>query len=240
MRTTTNTFVLALVALIAMLINFGCADISVNPTADVTGPNVKIDYKYQARESFAYTVDLSNQTALKVKGINGSIDVQSVSGTNQVKVSGEKVVSANTYSDAQAHLNNINIEIDEFTNELLVRTSQPQYSNGRSYDVNYTISVPAHLNVVVENVNGSVSGKLNVPQNGTVDLRLQNGNIKLDVPQNTSADFSASLTNGNIAVQNLTLHNRVETSKMLQGTLGNGDGTISLRTTNGNINVLGF
>lgn len=240
MKTTTNTFVLALVALFVMLVNFGCADISVNPTADVKGPSVNIDYKYKARESFAHIVSVSSQITLKVKGINGSVDVQSVSGTDQVKVSGEKVVSANTYSDAQAHLKDINIEIDEFTNELLVRTSQPQYSNGRSYDVNYTISVPAHLNVVVENVNGSIDGKLYVPQNGTVDLSLQNGNIRLEVPQITSADFSASLTNGSIAVQNLTLYNRVETSRMLHGTLGNGDGTISLNTTNGNIDVSGF
>lgn len=240
MRTTTNTFALALVALFVMLISFGCADVSVNPTADVKGPSVNVDYKHKALESFSYTVSLSNQTTLKVMGINGSVDVQSVSGTNQVKVSGKKVVRANTYSDAQTHLNDINIEIDEFTNEVLVRTSQPQYSNGRSYDVNYTISVPAHLNVVVENVNGRISGKLDAPQNGIVDLSLQNGNIKLDVPENTSADFSASLTNGSITVHNLTLNNRVETSKMLQGTLGNGDGNISLITTNGNINVSGF
>jgi len=41
-------------------------------------------------------------------------------------------------------------------------------------------------------------------------------------------------------VQNIVLINRVETGKILQGTFGNGQGTISLRTTNENIDVLEF
>jgi hypothetical protein len=240
MRTTTNTFVLALVALFAMLFNFGCADISVNPTADITGPGNISGNKVKAKESFSYKVDLTSQLTLRVDGVNGSVNVYSVSGTNQVTITGEKEVSADSYSEAKASLKNVQVEIDKYSSELLVKTLQPHYSDGKSYNVNYTISIPSNLNVVVENVNGNISGKLYVPQNGTVDLSLQNGSIKLDVPQNTSADFSASLENGSIAVQNLTLHNRVETSKMLRGTLGNGDGTISLATTNGNINVSGF
>jgi DUF4097 and DUF4098 domain-containing protein YvlB len=219
MRTTTNTFALALVALFVLLISFGCADISVNPTADVKGPGVIVDNKYKALESFSYTVDLSGQTTLKVEGINGSVNVQSVSGTYQVTVSGEKVVRADTYKDAADHLKYVSIVIDESTDELLVKTVQPKFSDGRSYNVNYTISIPSSLNIVVDNVNGSIA---------------------LDIPQSTSADFFASLVNGGITVQNLILHNKVATSKSLQGTFGNGDGTISLRTTNGNIDVSGF
>ena len=240
MRTTTNTFVLALVALFTLLVFFGCADVSVNPIADVNGSGVNVDYKYKAYEPFSYSVSLNGQTTFKVKGVNGLVSVQSVSGTDKVTITGKKIVSANSYSDAQAHLKYLNIEIHEFISELLVKTSQPNISNGRSYSVNYFITVPSHVSVTVENVNGKIDGKLSVPLNGTVDMSLTNGNIELDIPQNTSADFSASLANGTISVQNLTLHNRVGTSKTLQGTFGNGDGTISLRTTNGNIDVLGF
>jgi hypothetical protein len=240
MRTTTNTFALVLVAIFALLISFGCADISVNPTADVTGPGNIVNTKAKANESFSYKVDLTGQLTLRIEGINGAVNVQSVSGTSQVTVSGEKEVFAETYSEAKANLKNVQVEIDKFSNKLLVKTVQPKYSDGKSYNVNYTISVPSHLNVVIENENGSITGKLSVPTNGTVDMSLTNGSIKLDVPQNSSADFSASLANGTISVQNLTLHNRVKTSKTLQGTFGNGDGTISLRTTNGNIDVLGF
>jgi len=219
MRTTKNTFVLTLVVLFALLLTFGCADVVVNPEVNPIDPGFINDTKFKVRESFSYNVDLTSQNTLKVDGINGSVDVQSVSGTNQVTISGEKVVGADTYQDAYSHLKNVTIEIDELTNDLLVKTLQPQFSDGRSYQVNYTITVPSHLNIAVDNVNGS---------------------IVLDIPQNTSAEFFASLVNGSISLQNLTLHNRVATSKSLQGRLGDGQGMITLRTTNGNIDVSGF
>ena len=219
MKTTKNTIVLALVALFTLLISFGCADVVVDPEVNVNGSGIPGDNKIKAQETFFQTVDLTSQTLLKVEGINGMVSIESASGTNQVTISGEKVVSSDTYQDAYSHLKDITIEVNESTNELLVKTVQPNFSNGRSYKVDYTISVPPDLNIVVDNINGSIA---------------------LDIPQSTSAEFFASLVNGNISLQNLTLHNRVATNKSLQGTLGDGQGMITLRTTNGNIDVSGF
>ena len=107
MRTTKNTFVLTLVVLFALLLTFGCADVVINPEVNPIDPGFINDTKFKARESFSYNVDLTSQNTLKVDGINGSVDVQSVSGTNQVTISGEKVVGADTYQDANSHLKNI-------------------------------------------------------------------------------------------------------------------------------------
>ena len=71
-------------------------------------------------------------------------------------------------------------------------------------------------------------------------MQLTNGMLELDIPQNTSAEFEATTATGTIIVSNLLLQNRVETSKSLTGTCGDGRGTISLRTTNGGIVVTGF
>jgi hypothetical protein len=237
MRTTTNSFVLAVLALSFLF--FGCTDLTVDPN-DVKGPGANGNGDVKARESFSYTIDLSSQNNLKVEGINGVVNVLSVSGTNQVTISGEKVVGSKTYFDAKENLKNVRVEIDELTNELLVKTVQPKYSDGTNYNVDYTINVPSHLSVEVENVNGKISGKVSVPINGIVDLSLTNGSIELDIPQSTTADLSASLNIGSISIQNLLLHNRVETSKSLHGRLGDGQGMITLRTTNGNIDVSGF
>jgi len=240
MKTTKNTFVLALAALLILLISFGCADVVVDPEINLIDPGSINDTKFKAREYFSYNVDLASQNTLKVEGINGEVNVESVLGTNQVTISGEKVVGADTYQEAYSHLKNVTIKIDELTNELLVKTLQPQFSDGRSYHVNYTITVPSQLNVVVDNGNGKISGRVSLPTNGSVEMNLLNGSIELDLPQSTSADFSASLVNGSILLQNLILHNRVATSKSLQGRLGDGQGTITLRTINGNIDVSGF
>jgi DUF4097 and DUF4098 domain-containing protein YvlB len=240
MRTTMNTFVLALAALFALLVSFGCSDVSVNPHTDEfdLGANGTQDVK--ASEPFQYTIDLASQHTLKVEGINGMVSVESVSGTNQVTISGKKIVGSETYSDAREGLKNLSVIIDELTDELVVRTVQPAFKDGRNYNVNYTVAVPSHLNIDVKNVNGKISGEVSVPLSGIVDMRSENGSIELNVPQSTSAEFSANLVNGKISLQHIELLNRVETSKSLQGIFGGGEGTISLSTTNGNIDVTGF
>ena len=181
MRTTTNSFVLVLAALFALLVNFGCSDIAVNPLADEFDPGVNGIQDVKASEPFNYTVDLASQQTLKVEGINGVVNVESVSGTNVVTISGEKVVGSESYSDAKENLKNVRVEIDELYNELVVKTVQPKHTDGRNYNVNYTITIPSHLNIDVKNVNGKISGEVFVPINGTVDLHLSNGSIELNI-----------------------------------------------------------
>ena len=115
-----------------------------------------------------------------------------------------------------------------------------------------------HQNVSVENANGQIilneiSGSVlgNVlngyiestvilPTDGTLILSTLNGGIRLNIPQNTSAEFSASVILGYISISNLDLQNEVKSNNTLTGTLNNGQGTISLSTINGNIYVSGF
>jgi len=235
-----KTFVLVFIKLSVMLLILGCAEVSVNPDANVTVPGISVDHKFKAYESFEYSTDLSSQTTLSIENVNGEVEMQSVTGLNQVLISGEKIVSSDSYQDAYSHLKDITVDINELTGELFVKTIQPDFSKGRSYSVNYVIKVPAQLSVYVKNVNGKISGHVSVPTNGTIDMNLQNGNIDLGLPQSTSAEFSASLLNGSISMQNLTLYNKVQTSKTLRGRLGEGQGVITLSTTNGKISVAGF
>lgn len=89
--------------------------------------------------------------------------------------------------------------------------------------------------------NGIIESEVTLPFNGTIDLKTVNGNINLAIPENTSAEFSASVTFGSISVLNLELQNEVSTSTSRSGTLGNGQGTISLEAeVTGDINVSGL
>lgn len=67
-----------------------------------------------------------------------------------------------------------------------------------------------------------------------------NGNISLSIPDDTSAELLAQVTNGNISTSGLVLQNQVVTGTSLRGTLGAGDGQITLGTVNGNITATGF
>ena len=72
------------------------------------------------------------------------------------------------------------------------------------------------------------------------DLEIQNGNVDLSVPINTSAELLAVIDNGVVTVTDLSVQNETRTAASLSGTLGTGQGTITLESANGNIHIAGF
>jgi putative adhesin len=94
--------------------------------------------------------------------------------------------------------------------------------------------------VLVDLVNGTINGEVTLPLNGLIDMRNVNGIVILNIPEDTSAMFAASVTNGNIDMNNLELQDVEVGSSFVNGTLGNGEGNIILSLVNGNIDVNGF
>jgi DUF4097 and DUF4098 domain-containing protein YvlB len=88
-------------------------------------------------------------------------------------------------------------------------------------------------------VNGGIDASITLLVGGTAQIDVANGDIALEIPQQSSAQFSAIVANGSITVSNLTLTNETVTPTSHTGTLGNGEGTIALRTVNGNIAASG-
>lgn len=93
---------------------------------------------------------------------------------------------------------------------------------------------------IVSVVNGRINGDVTLPIDGAAVMTVVNGDIDLDIPQTTSAEFSASVTNGTVAVHDLTLENQHTTLHSVTGRLGYGQGTITLVVTNGSIDVTGY
>jgi hypothetical protein len=88
--------------------------------------------------------------------------------------------------------------------------------------------------------NGRISADVVLPTDGGLDLSTANGHVTLQIPVATSADLTASLANGTIEVLGLVVHDLVSSRTSLRGTLGAGEGLITLRTVNGDITVSGF
>ena len=94
-------------------------------------------------------------------------------------------------------------------------------------------------NLCVELTNGNIYGDIALLYMGSCSVKTVNGQIDLHIPQNTSADFVASVVNGGITVHNLILHEIESSPKYLKGRLGDGAGTIELQVVNGTIYVTG-
>lgn len=232
---------------------------------------------FEASESFNFEVPVVNHTLFTLIGVNGEISISGNAGANSVIITGIKRVLSDSVEDAQAQLQNLNVNVQDLQSEILVETVQPAISAGRSYIVNYTVTLPKFLknnvtnlngivtldsidnDVTVNNLNGTVTltnitgnasanllngqiqSAVTLPLNGVIDMKTLNGDIDLEIPVNTSASLSASVTLGTITTQNLVLQNIVNTPTFLSGTLGSGQGTIRLETKQvGNIMVTGI
>ena len=88
--------------------------------------------------------------------------------------------------------------------------------------------------------NGKIMASVTLLSGSRVDLGAANGDIRLRVPVATSAEVDASLVNGDISTINLTLTDEIRTATSLSGTLGGGDGLISIGVANGSIVIEGF
>jgi hypothetical protein len=88
--------------------------------------------------------------------------------------------------------------------------------------------------------NGTVDGRVTMPTGGTIDFNLANGEIALEIPQSTSAQFSAEVEIGSVTVVGLNLQNAQVERNRVTGTLGAGEGMIDLDIANGEIFVEGF
>ncbi len=240
-----------------------------------SGDNVH-NTDYVARETFAYKVPLAAQSTLRLEAINGNVDVTGVSQADSVVIAGEKRVGSDSMADAEEHLEQLDVQVQDSATEIFVETVQPEETHGRSYVVDYAVTLPPDFQVVIGNVNGSVTvdsiadlvsvnnvnglvaldeisgsvyvilvngqieSEVTLPLNGTITMATANGVIELQIPESTSAEFSASVGNGTISVSNLNFTNQVSSSNTLSGTLGQGQGTITLSAGNGNIIVSGF
>jgi hypothetical protein len=214
--------------------------------------------RFSSAEPFSFELDIIEQHILKLEAINGIINIVGISNSNSIKITGEKRVESSSTEDAESHIKELSVNIRDLTEEILIKTEQPEYSGGRSYIVNYNITIPKDLNISVSNangcvtlnemlsnvnvnlINGEIDIKVTLPVDGRIELSVINGNIDLDLPVNTSAIFTSKVTSGNISISNLELHDRKETKNSLLGILGDGQGNISLKTVNGRIWATGF
>jgi len=97
-----------------------------------------------------------------------------------------------------------------------------------------------NANAYIRVTNGQIEGRVALLPHGTLNAQTTNGLIALGLPKSTSAQFVAQVTNGTVNVSDLNISDMTGSQKEIRGTIGDGDGQITLKTTNGNISVTGY
>ena len=190
-----------------------------------------------AEEEFFFGEDATGFDQFDLDGINGNITVVGVSGTEAFTVGGFRRVRSSTRADAEAQLELLQVIVTTEGDKILIRTEQPEATQGRTYEVEYELTVPRRLEAEIDNVNGNVSVNT---LDDDVDIENTNGNLDLsDIVGNASA----TTVNGNVTAEvtmplggeiglrstngNLSLDIPQSTSATLRATLANGNITVS-------------
>ncbi len=149
----------------------------------ITGADSTVEY----REPFTFTKPVAARSELSISNINGNITVTGVDTLNEVRISGTKIARDETLEEAKQRVGEIRIEVTELPTTLSIRSSHPNSSGNRQYQVDYEIRVPSSWKIAVSNINGNVS-ILNVKNttkttitNGTLEAWEIRGNVESDV-----------------------------------------------------------
>ncbi len=125
---------------------------------------------------FFTTVPLGGQTTLSLVGGNGAIRITGVPGSSKIVVDALRRVRSDSRADAQGALSNLHVSVKENPEKIEIKTVQPESSYGRTYIVDYEITVPSYLIVGVVNGNGTV--RIEGIQ-ADVDVANGNGDVSL-------------------------------------------------------------
>ncbi len=170
---------------------------------------------YLAEKSFSYEIEVLEQTQFVLEGIAGTITVTGLDGFGSVKITGERRVESFSQSDADAELERLKVNVQDLSEEVIVRTTQPNSTRNRNYIVDYTIRLPRDMRVVVGNVSGGVTISM---IHNNVSVTSVSGNVELD-------DIIGSVYTG-------TVSGNVEGHIVLPL-----EGTINLGAVSGNIDL---
>jgi DUF4097 and DUF4098 domain-containing protein YvlB len=171
--------------------------------------------KFFANESFSFTVNVTDQATLRIEGITGTVDVTGKSGINSIVISGEKRVDSGSKKEAEEHLRNLKVDVQELTDEVFIKTIQPENTRRANYVIDYAITVPDDMEALVGNVTGRVMVR----------------DVVNDVSVNSiTGDVSVQKIKGNTSVNLVT--GAIDADATMPA-----DGEIVLKTVTGTINL---
>lgn len=169
---------------VSILMIFLCVGILLSCSGSVSGPEFNIsadgfnisDPEFTVKKTFKDDFPIENHNRLNVEAINGEVVVTGQDDANRVMVTAHLYVTSASREDAELHLEDLDILVTDDTNEILIKTVQPENINGLKYLVEYDIIVPNSFEVVASQVNGSIA-ILDIQNN--IDVWNKNGDIML-------------------------------------------------------------
>ncbi len=205
----------------------------------------------EASAIFERRIEVGRRSRLHLETVNGTVSLRGVVGSTSILLRGRRRVFSKTKEDAKRHLTDLAIRIEALSDDILIGTDQPKHPEGRTYVVDYSISVPATLGVEIVSVNGRVDlvnlqgpvvvNVINGAAGGWSSDRpasrsnLSDGNVDTlaEMPGKTSVHLDGTFVKGAVRTTHLTFSNRFSSSMSLACTSGIDTSAVGLSGANG-------
>jgi hypothetical protein len=213
---TSNGWAAAVACLLACLAVWGCADVNIHgPDWRWDGDGfVPPDTRASAEAPFDFQQPAGG--VLSLRAIAGAVEIVGATDAHEIHIRGTRRVRSGSHADALQRLEDLQVQVSRSGETVLVETRQPKRSDGRSYEVDYRITVPATSDLVLDYVAGaltvrSVEGNVHAAGvsggatltdvEGNVGVALASGDItaRLTVPLDGSVDLANAA--GNISLE---------------------------------------
>lgn len=193
--------------------------------------------------------ELAEQTEVLLESYDGGlrtvINAPKKTKTESVNVSFDATVPAS--ASLEVNTTNGNVEFSALRGDMTADTTNGNVKmtqvksvrlDAESTNGNITLEQVSAGSVSVETTNGSIHAAIASAENTPLNARMEttNGSITLVLPAEVSAKVEASTVNGKID-SGLNFASAERNKDSLRGTLGAGEGTIELETTNGSIHI---
>lgn len=188
------------------------------------------------------SIDVATVSAdIDVKGVHGEQELQSVSGEVDAEVHAVALEVETVSGDIDVQGNNKDSETELATVSGDISAKQLSGEvDMESVNGDLTLVGGSFTEANFETVNGRIEYEANLRKGGELDIETVNGRVDVNFVGSVSADFEIETFNGRI--KNCFGPKAEKVSKYAPGwelsfTEGNGDGSVSISTLNGGVNL---
>jgi len=124
---------------------------------------------------------------------------------------------------------NVNVEYDDLEDDVNIASS-----NGNIW-VNIGNDLKGDL--TADTSNGNIEITIGNDVQADLTVSTSNGNIEVHIGPDQNADLMMTTSNGKASIHDLTVTLTLDEEKVKQGTMGTGGPTISMTSSNGNVDI---
>ncbi|HAL47487.1 MAG: DUF4097 domain-containing protein [SAR202 cluster bacterium] len=211
--------------------NPGRVDYRVVQDGDTVRVVARATHKHSILRHFGFNrgarirVTVPRTCAIQAKSSNGRLNVKDVTGDAKLRSSNGRISLEGVEGVVDASTSNSRINVVRVVGDVTLHTS-----NGRIEIDEGRGSIDA------ETSNGAISYKGEMLA-GSHRLKTSNGAIAVELLGEPSVKLEASTSNGSVTCERPFLTRGMSNKNRLEGTIGAGEATLTLRTSNGSVTV---